>query len=70
MSETKKCPKCHGKMVRGLMEIETSDAGVQSWRIRGAELVAYVCSKCGYIEFYDRGKMKHERAKAPKKPLE
>jgi predicted nucleic-acid-binding Zn-ribbon protein len=57
-NEVKKCPRCRGKMVRRAMEIETTDSGVPSWRIPGTELVAFVCSKCGYIEFYDRGRMK------------
>jgi predicted nucleic-acid-binding Zn-ribbon protein len=60
MSQTKNCPKCRGKMVRSEIEIETSDTGVPSWRIRGAELVAYVCGKCGYIEFYTRERMRRE----------
>jgi len=58
MSETKKCPRCRGRMVKRPMEIETSDSGVPSWRIPGAELVAYVCGKCGYVELYDRERMK------------
>jgi predicted nucleic-acid-binding Zn-ribbon protein len=58
MSEVKKCPKCHGKMARTTMEIETTDSGVPVWRIPGAQLVAYVCGRCGYIELYDRGRMK------------
>jgi hypothetical protein len=51
------------------MEIETSDTGVPSWRIRGAEVVAYVCGKCGYIELYDRGRMKHERIRSQRRSL-
>jgi len=58
MSEVKKCPRCGGKMVRGAMEIETTDSGVPVWRILGTELVAYVCGKCGYVELYDRRRMK------------
>jgi predicted nucleic-acid-binding Zn-ribbon protein len=45
-------------MVARIMEIETTDSGVPVWRIPGTQLVPYVCSKCGYIEFYDRGRMK------------
>jgi predicted nucleic-acid-binding Zn-ribbon protein len=41
------------------LEIETSETGVPYWRIYGAEPVAYVCNKCGYIELYDKGKMAH-----------
>ena len=40
------------------LEIGTNEIGVPSWRIRGTETVALVCGKCGYIEFYDREKMK------------
>jgi predicted nucleic-acid-binding Zn-ribbon protein len=58
MSEVKKCPRCRGKMVARTMEIETTDSGVPVWRIPGSQLVAYVCNKCGYIELYDRGRMK------------
>jgi predicted nucleic-acid-binding Zn-ribbon protein len=58
MSEVKKCARCGGKMVREAMEIETTDSGVPVWRILGTELVAYVCGKCGYIELYDRRRMK------------
>jgi predicted nucleic-acid-binding Zn-ribbon protein len=40
------------------LEIETTESGVPSWRIRGTEPVVLVCGKCGYIEFYDREKIK------------
>jgi predicted nucleic-acid-binding Zn-ribbon protein len=59
MSEfEKKCPRCRGKMTSRPLEIETTDAGVPNWRIRGTEPVVLVCGKCGYIEFYDRSKIK------------
>jgi predicted nucleic-acid-binding Zn-ribbon protein len=61
MSETKKCPKCRGKMIRRSIEVETSETGVPYWRMPGAEPVAYVCNKCGYVELYDKGRMTHER---------
>jgi len=56
VGEVKKCPKCRGKMIRKLIEVETSDTGVPYWRVPGAEPVTYICSKCGYIELYDKGK--------------
>jgi predicted nucleic-acid-binding Zn-ribbon protein len=58
MSETKRCPKCRGRMTKRPIEVETTDTGVRSWRIPGTELLVYVCGKCGYVEFYDREKMK------------
>ena len=57
-TETKRCPRCRGKMAKSKLEIETTDAGVPVLRIPGIEFVAYVCGKCGYIELYDRGRMK------------
>ncbi|NWG11481.1 hypothetical protein HXY33_07050 [Candidatus Bathyarchaeota archaeon] len=54
--EVKKCPKCRGKMIRKLIEVETSETGVLYWRVPGAEPVVYICNKCGYMEFYDKGK--------------
>jgi predicted nucleic-acid-binding Zn-ribbon protein len=56
MSERMKCPKCRGRMVKQVIEVETSETGVLYWRIRGTQPVAYVCGKCGYIELYNTEK--------------
>jgi len=64
MSEVKKCSKCRAKMVRKLLVVETSETGVPYWGIYGAEPVAYVCNKCGFIELYDEGKMTRKRKRS------
>jgi predicted nucleic-acid-binding Zn-ribbon protein len=66
MSKSKRCVKCKGRMVEKPLEIGTSEIGVAYWGIYGAKPVAYVCNKCGYIEFYDRERMTQPKMKRKK----
>lgn len=53
-------------MIEKSLEIGTSETGVPYWRIYSAKPVAYVCNKCGYIEFYDKEKMTQPKVKRKK----
>jgi predicted nucleic-acid-binding Zn-ribbon protein len=68
MNKSKRCPKCEGRMIEKPLEIGTSESGVPYWGIYGASAnpVAYVCNKCGYIEFYDKERMTHAKVKRKK----
>jgi predicted nucleic-acid-binding Zn-ribbon protein len=66
MSESKRCVKCRGRMIRKPLEIGTSEGGVPYWGIYGAKPVAYVCNKCGFIELYDKERMTQEKVKRKK----
>jgi predicted nucleic-acid-binding Zn-ribbon protein len=55
MGDVKKCPKCGGEMVTGVLSV----AGIAyeiNWRVRslslGEKIVAYRCRQCGYAELY------------------
>src|SRR5208337_4187027 len=66
MSKSKECPKCAGRMIEKPLEIGTSESGVPYWGIIRAKPVAYVCDKCGYIEFYDKERMTQAKVKRKK----
>jgi predicted nucleic-acid-binding Zn-ribbon protein len=55
MSEAKKCPKCGGEMVLGILSVQGSAYEI-NWRVRrgtlGEKITAYRCRQCGYAEFY------------------
>ena len=56
MSEAKKCPKCDGEMVSGILSIQGLPGWEINWRLRkrklGEKIAAYRCRQCGYVEFY------------------
>ena len=68
MNESKRCAKCGGRMIEKPLEIGTSESGVPYWGIYGVNPVAYVCNKCGYIEFYDKERMIQTKVKRRKVP--
>lgn len=48
MSNVKECPKCGGEVVRA-KHVRLAGALVY---FNPLEAAAYICDKCGYIEFY------------------
>jgi hypothetical protein len=67
-NEVKKCPKCHGKMVRGSEETLddafrcTRGGALGSRRLERYDfkydfkIQPYCCENCGYIEFFKEKK--------------
>jgi len=61
MSEIKKCPKCHGEMIKGSKEnLERNFActrGEPNPEVpQNVKIQPYYCKNCGYMEFYRENK--------------
>jgi predicted nucleic-acid-binding Zn-ribbon protein len=56
MSEVRKCPKCGGEMVLGILSVQGGTGWEINWRVRkrklGEKIAAHRCRQCGYVEFY------------------
>jgi predicted nucleic-acid-binding Zn-ribbon protein len=54
-SEIKKCPKCGGEMVTGVLSVAGLSFEI-NWRVRalslGEKIVAHRCKQCGFSELY------------------
>ncbi len=61
MRKTRKCPKCDGSMARAREEALGSFFGCTRNQkyieaLKGQRIESYLCSDCGYIEFYKKVK--------------
>jgi predicted nucleic-acid-binding Zn-ribbon protein len=56
MTEVKKCPKCGGEMVLGMLSVQGGPGWEINWRVQkrklGERIVSYRCRQCGYAELY------------------
>ena len=57
MSESKKCPKCHGEMVKGTSENLVRNFNCTRGEPKPEDLLIvkvqpYYCKRCGFMEFY------------------
>jgi predicted nucleic-acid-binding Zn-ribbon protein len=50
MSEIKRCPKCGAEMKKKNMIPQAVVGGF----LRAKKILPYVCTKCGYVEFYEK----------------
>ena len=52
-SNVKKCPKCNGKMRKGLRLVSYTELTLaEEGEYMGDRITVYCCENCGYVEFY------------------
>lgn len=49
-----KCPKCGGASARREEAVLQGESG--QWSVKSNEVVIFICNKCGFMEFYHKGK--------------
>lgn len=56
MTKTKVCPKCENEMIQGNFtgpQVNWENEEDQKFlKEKGRRIIAYVCTKCGYLESY------------------
>lgn len=48
------CPRCDGTVISREEGVIGGPSGL--WSIKSTEVITFVCGKCGFMEFYYKGK--------------
>ena len=58
-NQEKKCIRCEGSMIKShilkgkeLIAANTQEESIYSLKLKSTRLMPYICTECGYCEFY------------------